>query len=185
MEVLKLKKVKAALLALSFGAISLGANASEIVCVNGDELLKVSQFAQELKKEVEQKREEIISQYQQKAQKILERLKSLQQELSSGLLSDEAKKKKQREYMQLQAQLQTLQMETQQQLQQYLSQTLKKLDQITKAALKVLAKTENFKVAADCKSLLYYDPSVDITKQVAKILDQLARQAKQQDQETK
>ena len=171
-------KFKTALLALSFGALSFGAKAADIVCVNGDELFKLSQYAQELKKEADKKRNEILSQYRQKAQKIIERLKALQQELSSGLLSDEAKKQKQKEFMELQRELQMLQIQTQQEMQRYIKTALENLDKLTKSALKVLSKTEGFKVALDCNSVLYYSPSVDITKEVAKILDQLAKEAK-------
>ena len=174
-----MRKIKLALAALSFGFFSLSAQSSEIVCVNGDELLKLSSYAQQLKQEVEAKKQEILNKYQQKAKQIVEKLKALQQELSSGLLSEEAKKEKQQEFMKLQAELQSLQMQMQQELRRYITQTLQNLDKLTKAALKALAQTEHFKVAADCKSLLYYDPSVDITKEVAKVLDQLAKSAAQ------
>lgn len=172
-------RLKTALLALSFGAFSLGAKASEVVCVNGDELFKLSKYAQELKKEADKRRNEILSQYREKAQKLIEKLKSLQKELSSGLLSDEAKKQKQKEFMELQRELQTLQIQTQQEMQNYIKTTLENLDKLTKSALKVLSKTEGFKIALDCNAVLYYDPSADITKEVAKILDQLAKQAKE------
>jgi outer membrane protein len=154
------------------------ANATELVCVNGDELFKLSNAAQQLKKEMEQKRDQIIKNYQNKAQDIQKKLQTLQQELQSGLLTDEAKKAKQEEFIKLQQELQKLQYQAQMELQKFAGQQLKKLDELVKSALKALSKTEGFKAVADCQRLLYADPSIDITQKVAKVIDQIAKTAK-------
>lgn len=150
-------------------------NATDVVCVNGNELIKDSQYAQQLKHEIEIKKQQIIVKYRQEAQKLIEQLQKLQKELSSGLLSSEAKKQKQEEYIKLQQRLQLLQLQAQQEVQKYISEQLQKLDKLTKAALKVLAKAKGFDIAADCNNLLYYSPNVDITKDVAKIIDQMVQ----------
>ncbi len=150
-------------------------NATDVVCVNGNELIKDSQYAQQLKHEIEIKKQQIIAKYRQEAQKLIEQLQKLQKELSSGLLSSEAKKQKQEEYIKLQQRLQLLQLQAQQEVQKYISEQLQKLDKLTKAALKVLAKAKDFDIVADCNNLLYYSPSVDITKDVAKIIDQMVQ----------
>ena len=155
------------------------AQAGEIVCVNGDELIKESQFAQKLKSEIEAKKREFIEKYQKRAQELIQKLQKLQQELSSGLLSEEAKKKKEEEFVKLQQELQTLQIEAQQEAQKYITEQLQKLDRLTKAALKALAKVKGFEAALDCNTLLYYSSDVDITKDVAKVVDQLAEQGEQ------
>ncbi len=160
------------------GALALpqAVQAQKLVCVNGDELLKESHYAQELKAQLTKKKAELIKKYQQKAKELISKLKSLQRELSSGLLSEEAQKQKQEEYMKLQQQLQMLQMEAQQEAQRYITKQLQKLDSLTKAAVKALAKTVGFDAAIDCNALLYHSPKIDITPQVAKVIDQLASQ---------
>ncbi|HIP86756.1 MAG TPA: OmpH family outer membrane protein [Aquifex sp.] len=150
----------------------------DFVCVNGDKLLKESEYAQKLKKEVEKKREKFTENFQEKARQLVKRIRELQNELSSGMLNDEAKREKQKELIKLQQELQMLQITIQQELRKYITSQLKKLDTLTKSALKALAKVKGFKVASDCNALLYYDPSVDITDEVAKVLDQLAEEAK-------
>ena len=163
---------------LGIFSIAPAVQAGEIVCVNGDELIKESHFAQQLKREVEAKKKEFIEKYQKKAQELVQKLQKLQKELSSGLLSEEAKKQKQEEYIKLQQELQQLQIEAQQEAQKYITEQLQRLDKLTKAALKALAKVKGFEAAVDCNALLYHSPEIDITKDVAKVVDQLAEQTK-------
>jgi outer membrane protein len=158
------------------GFLNLGYS-QNLVCVNGDELIKDSVYASELKQQLEEEQKQFQEKYQKKAQELLNRLKQLQKELQSGLLSDEAKKEKEKEFLKLQKELQQLQFQAQMEAQKLVMEKLKKLDKLTKAALKVLSQTEGFSAAVDCKNLLYYDPSIDITKKVAKILDQLAEKS--------
>ena len=154
-------------------------NATEVVCVDGNELIKDSQYAQQLKQEIEVKKQQIIAKYRQEAQKLIEQLQKLQKELSSGLLSPEAKKQKQEEYIKLQQKLQFLQIQAQQEVQKYIFQQLRKLDKLTKAALKVLVKVKGFDMVADCNNLLYYSANVDITKDVARVIDQMVQKNKE------
>ncbi len=156
-----------------FGILTLGYSQG-LVCVNGDELLKDSVYAAQLKQQLEEEQKKLQEKYKKLAQQIVEKLKKLQKELQSGLLSDKAKQEKQQEFVKLQQQLQQLQFQAQMEGQRLVMEKLKQLDKLTKAALKALAQTEGFEAAIDCKSLLYYDPSIDITKKVAKVLDQLA-----------
>ena len=172
-----MKKLLAGMVFL--GAVSLPqmVQAQKLVCVNGDELLKESHYAKELKEQLSKKKAELIKKYQQKAQELIAKLKSLQKELSSGLLSEDAQKQKQQEFTKLQQQLQMLQMEAQQEAQKYITEQLQKLDKLTRTALKVLAKTIGFDAAMDCNALLYHSPKIDITPEVAKVIDQLAQQS--------
>jgi len=169
-----MKKLLVKGLTLGFLALPLSVGAEEIVCVNGDELLKESHYAQELKQEIIEKRKELMEKYQKKAQEIAQKLKKIQEEVTSGLLSAEAQKQKREEYVKLQQELQTLQFQAQQEAQKFIAEQLQKLDSLTKAALKALAKVKGFKAALDCNSLLYYSKNIDITPEVAKIVDQLA-----------
>ncbi|RTZ61370.1 MAG: hypothetical protein DSZ31_00395 [Gammaproteobacteria bacterium] len=171
-----MKKILKTFLVLS-GAGVITSYGVDFVCVNGDKLLKESEYAQKLKKEVEKKRKEFIEKFQEKARELVTKIRQLQTELSSGMLSDEAKKEKQKELIKLQQELQMLQITTQQEVQRYITSQLQKLDKLTKSALKALSRVKGFKVALDCNAVLYYDPSVDITDEVAKILDQLAEEA--------
>jgi Skp family chaperone for outer membrane proteins len=162
-----------------FGVLSVGFS-TELVCVNGDELLKESTYLSKLDKNFKEKGKH-FQELQKKIQEIVQKLKKLQKELQSGLLSDEAKKQKQQEFIKLQQQLQQLQIEIQYEYSK-LSKEFQKFNQLVtksvKASLKTLAKTEGFKAAVDCKNLLYYDKSIDITAKVAKVLDQFASQTK-------
>ena len=148
----------------------------EFVCVNGDELIKESRYAQKLKQEVAKKREEMLKQFRERAKELVTKIRQIQTELNSGMLSKDAKEEKQKELVKLQQELQMLQFTLQQEAQKYITAQLQKLDKLTKSALKALAKVKGFKVAYDCNALLYYDPSIDITDEVAKILDQLAQE---------
>jgi len=153
--------------------VGLPLSAAEVVCVDGNELLKYSQYGQELKQNVEQKKVEIMTKYRQKAQNLIKKLEKIRNELSSGLLSEDAKKEKQKELVKIQQELQLLQLQAQQEIQMYINQQLQKLDKLAKSALKALSQVKGFEIAIDCNSLLYYSPKVDITKDVAKIVDQL------------
>ena len=112
------------------------------------------------------------------SQEIKKKLEKIQQELNSGLLSEEAKKEKQKEYINLQMELQQLQYQLSQELQEYAQKVLKKLDNMTRMAVKALQRTLGFKAVADCNALFYYDKSIDISPMVAKILDQMAKENK-------
>jgi len=175
---------KLALPALTFGIFT-GvfstnvAAATDLVCVNGDELFKLSKAAQQIKQEMEEKRKEILENFKKQAADIQKKLQTLQQELQSGLLTDEAKKQKQEEFIKLQQELQRLQFQAQMELQKFATQQLKKLDQFVKSALKALAQTEGFKAVEDCQRLLYYKPEIDITKEVAKVMDQMFKPSKE------
>ena len=154
------------------------ASSSELVCVSADELFEQSTYAQTLKKQMENKRKEIFQEFSKKAQEIKKKLEKIQQELNSGLLSEEAKKEKQKEYINLQMELQQLQYQLSQELQEYAQKVLKKLDNMTRMAVKALQKTLGFKAVADCNAFFYYDKSIDISPMVAKILDQMAKENK-------
>ena len=172
---------KLALPITAFGILlgsNVGVTAGELVCVNGDKLFELSTAAKQLKSEMEQKRNEIIKDYQAKFQEIQKKLQTLQQELQSGLLTDEAKKQKQKEFIKLQQELQKLQIQAQMELQKFAEQQLKKLDKLVKSSLKALAKTEGFKAVTDCQRLIYYEPDIDITPKVAKVIDQIAKTSK-------
>ncbi len=170
-----MKKLLAGLAIIGASAHTL--NAADLVCVNGDKLIQESNYAKELKNQLQQKAKELQQQIASKIKAIQNKLSQLQKELQSGVLTKEAKKAKEEEFIKLQQQLQMYQLQYQQQLRAYFQSEFKKLNDLVQAALKALAKTEGFKAAANCKDLLYYDPSIDITTQVVKLVDQLAKQA--------
>ncbi|NPB05247.1 MAG: OmpH family outer membrane protein [Aquificae bacterium] len=176
-----MKVLKSALLGLSSAVVlSTAAPAAELVCVNGDALMEQTRYAQELKKEVEARVAEIQRRIEEQTEQIREKLETLQKELESGLLSEEVKREKEQEFLRLQEELRRYQVQYQQEVQQYLQQEFLKFNELVKAALKALAQVEGFKAVVNCGDLLYYDPSIDITEEVAKTIDQLAEQAKKE-----
>ena len=173
-------------LLLVTGFIGIGAAsqvyATDLVCVNGDELMEQSNYAKEIKEKLQQRAQELQKQIEAKVKEIQNRLSQLQKELQSGLLTKEAKEAKQKEFIKLQQELQMYQLQYQQQIRMYFQEEFKKLDALVKAALKALAQTEHYKAVANCKDLLYYDPSIDITQSVVKLVDQMAKQSKEKKQ---
>ncbi len=169
--------LKKTLLGLSaLGIVSFGTvNAAELVCVNGDALMQKATYAQELRKQIEEKVKEIQKNFEEKIGEIQKKLQQLQKELQSGLLSDEAKKQKEQEFLKLQQELRKYQLQYQQEVRKYFQEEFMKLDKLVKAAIKALAQTEGFKAVANCNDLLYYDPVIDITDEVAKAVDRLAK----------
>jgi len=159
------------------GGFFKSSQAVELVCVSGNQLLQESQFAQKIKQQLQQKRNQLIEEFKKKAQELQEKMKKLQEEVTSGLLSKEEREKKEKQLEELNKQLQMLQIQTQQQIMAYTQQQLQLLDKLAKEAIKALSQSLGFKAAIDCTQLLYYDKSIDITPQVAKILDQMAKEA--------
>jgi Skp family chaperone for outer membrane proteins len=177
---MSLKKVTAVGgLVLAFGLLSgAPANATELVCVNNQEILEISTYAKHIQQLVQQKEQELKKQLEQKVQPLQQKLMAIQQQIQSGLLSQEAVKQKQQEALKIQQQIQQLVIETQQEYQKFAQEQFDKLTQLEKAALKALSKTLGFKSVIDCRAFIYYTPEVDITEQTAKVMDQLAKEAK-------
>ena len=168
----------------AFGGVILGLGlvgkgyAAELVCVNNQVVLEKSTYAQTIKQKLEQKKNELMKKYSEKAKTLQQQLQAIQQQINSGLLSEDAKKEKEKELSRIAQQLQMLQFQMQQEYNQYMEQQLQKLSEVEQAALKALAKTLGFKAAVDCRALLYYSPQIDITDQTIKVMDQMAKQSK-------
>jgi len=165
--------------ALGFAALgffSLQLNASELVCVNGDKLFKETTYAQKLKGQIQKKAQILQKEFNEKTKSLQEKLKQIQKELQSGLLTKEAKKAKEAEFIKLQRELQMYQLQYQQEMRNYFQSEFKKLNDLVKTALEALSKKEGFKAVLNCQDLLYNNPSIDITDEVAKLVDQLAKE---------
>ena len=172
-----LRNVKRIVLGLTtVGIATLQTNASELVCVNGDKLFKETNYAQQLKEQMQKMAQQLQREFNEKTKTIQEKLKQIQKELQSGLLTKEAKKAKEEEFIKLQRELQMYQLQYQQEMRNYFQSQFKKLNELVKSALEALSKKEGFKAVLNCQDLLYNDPSIDITDEVAKLVDQLAKE---------
>ena len=125
---------------------------------------------------MQKKAQQLQKEFNEKTKSLQEKLKQIQKELQSGLLTKEAKKAKEEEFIKLQRELQMYQLQYQQEMRKYFQSQFKKLNDLVKAALEALSKREGFKAVLNCQDLLYNDPSVDITDEVAKLVDQLAKE---------
>jgi Skp family chaperone for outer membrane proteins len=168
----------------AFGGVILGLGlvgkgyAAELVCVNNQEVLKVSSYAKSVQEQILKKKQEMMEEFKKKLEPLKQQMEALQKQIQSGLLSQEAVEEKRKELAKLQQQMQLLMMQAQQEYMRYAEEQYQKLTQLEQAALKALEKTLGFKAVVDCQQLLYYSPEIDITNQTAKVIDQLAKQAK-------
>jgi Skp family chaperone for outer membrane proteins len=173
---MKLKTAFAVLALIATAGAVKSANAVEVVCVDQQEIVNSSQYAQKVLSEIKQEEKELKAELQKEIGPLQKKLQEIQKQLSSGLLSKEAAKEKRKEAMQIQQQIQQKFFEIREKFQKFAQQKEQELQQLEQAALKALSETLGFKAVTLCRAFIFHTPEVDISKQTAKVIDQLANQ---------
>jgi len=144
------------------------------------DLLKVmnqSQEGKKLRKEIEEK----FSYYQSKGKQIEEKIEELKKQLESPLLSEQAKKEKEKEIEKLRAEIQKLTIEAQTVLNDMKKNAENKLTKKIKLVVKEYAQKNKIDIVffnAIVSPILYADKKIDITDEIIRLLDGMQNENK-------
>ena len=137
------------------------------------DLLKVmnqSQEGKKLRKEIEEK----FSYYQEKGKKIEKQIEEIKKQLESPLLSEKAKKEKEKELEKLRTEIQKLTIEAQTVLNDMKKNAENKLLKKIKLVVKEYSQKNKIDIVffnAMVSPILYADNKIDITDEIIKLLD--------------
>lgn len=137
------------------------------------DLLKVmnqSKEGEKLRKEIKEK----FSYYQSKGKQIEEKIGEIKKQLESPLLSEQAKKEKEKEIEKLRAEIQKLAIEAQTVLNDMKKNAENKLAKKIKLVVKEYAQKNEIDIVffnAMVSPILYVDKKIDITDEIIKLLD--------------
>ncbi len=173
-----MKKTLIALATLSLAGASYAA--PEIVCVNNEKIPQISQYAQKVLNELKNRQLQLQQEIEKEIAPLRQKLQAIEQQIQSGLLTEKAKKEKEEEAAKIRQKINEIVMKKQREFQEYAQNKTQEVINTEKAALEVLSKTMGYKAVTDCRFFIYFNPSINVTEQVAKIMDQIGLKKEKQ-----
>ena len=141
--------------------------ALDLACVDSQKIVTQSKYIAKAQKEFRT----LMESYQKKLIEKQKRIEELRKELQQGVLSENARRKKEQEIQKLEREIRKLQLEAQEQLNKKKKELEERVFKRVQNVVKQIAKKRKLKVVFDCAAMIYYEPKVDITSEVLKKLD--------------
>ncbi len=149
--------------------ISLGAYAKDIriAVVDVGKVMTQSELGKKIKKEMEDK----ISYYKKQIDKLQKKYEEIDKQLQNPVLSEEGKKKKEKEKQDIQDKLRNIQMQAAEELNRMKMEAEKKLSEKIEKVVKAYAKKHNIDLVlakTPLTGIIYSSEKIDITDSILK-----------------
>ena len=141
--------------------------AADFACVDSQKIVTQSKYVAKAQKEFRN----LMERYQKQLMEKQKKIEELRRQLEQGVLSENAKKKKEQEIQKLEMEIRKLQLEAQEQLNKKRKELEEKIYKRLQGVVKEIAKKKKLQVVFDCAAMIYHEPKVDITAEVLKKLD--------------